>query len=499
SHIYLSVFTKKDPVHTCSNPTLYFVFELFWKLNMFYFFVPCLFLCLLFFFVSWLFSKLKGVEEKPMSDNNAPLIKYDIFVSFRTQDINHGFLSHLTDTFERKKIDAFVDDKLERGDEIRPSLVGAIEGSFISLILFSQEYASSHWCFEELVTILECREKYGQIVIPVFYHVRPKNLNICLTVITFTNDADLVKEIVNLVLKRLAKAPVISKGLVGIDEKIAIVESWIRKEPKDTRFIGIWGMGVIGKTTLAEEVFNKLRSEYEGCYFLAHEREQSNRHGIVSLREKLFSELLGCDVKIGTPNSLPEIWLYEDHVEKLLGALDNLGSGSKIIVTTRDEKVFKTYQLREFSSDKVLELFNLNVFIQSEDQTDFNELSERVVNYGQGIPLVVKVLARLLRGKIKEEWESALDKLKRCLLHRRSKIFIERNESDNSVVFGLERLKDQALTAFSQHNFIYMHDSLQEMAWEIVCRESSEPGSRSRLWNPDDIYEALKSDKKCDF
>lgn len=203
------------------------------------------------------------------------------------------------------------------------------------------------------------------------------------------DDDELLKEIVKLVLKRLGKHLVNSKGLVGIDKKIADIESLIRKESKDTRLIGIWGMGGIGKSTLAEKVLNKLRSGFEGCYFLANEREQSNRHGLISLKEKIFSELLGYDVKIDTLYSLPEDIVRRiscmkvllilddvndlDHLEKLLGTLDNFGSGSRIIVTTRDEQVLKAnkvdeiYRLREFNHDKALEFFNLNTFNQSDD------------------------------------------------------------------------------------------------------------------------------------
>jgi len=56
------------------------------------------------------------------------------------------------------------------------TLFEAIEGSFISLIIFSENYTSSRWCLEELVKIIECRDKYGQIVIPVFYGVDPTDV-----------------------------------------------------------------------------------------------------------------------------------------------------------------------------------------------------------------------------------------------------------------------------------------------------------------------------------
>ncbi|XLT08483.1 hypothetical protein HN51_054276, partial [Arachis hypogaea] len=131
--------------------------------------------------------KFKGMEENMISENSysytdktltfrAPQIKYDVFVSFRGTDIRQGLLSHLIKEFHRKQIFAFVDDKLERGDDISQALFGAIEKSLISLVIFSQDYVSSRWCLEELVKIVECREKDGQTVIPVFYKVDPSDV-----------------------------------------------------------------------------------------------------------------------------------------------------------------------------------------------------------------------------------------------------------------------------------------------------------------------------------
>ena len=45
----------------------------------------------------------------------------------------------------------------------------------ISNIIFSQNYAFSTWCLEELTKILECK-KNGQKILPVFYKVDPSKV-----------------------------------------------------------------------------------------------------------------------------------------------------------------------------------------------------------------------------------------------------------------------------------------------------------------------------------
>ena len=102
--------------------------------------------------------------------------KYDIFISFRGLDIRYGFLSHLTKALRRKGIDVFVDERLEKGDEISSALLEAIQRSKIALVIFSKDYASSRWCLEELVKVMECKRVNGQIVIPIFYNVDPSHV-----------------------------------------------------------------------------------------------------------------------------------------------------------------------------------------------------------------------------------------------------------------------------------------------------------------------------------
>ncbi|MED6210199.1 hypothetical protein PIB30_061915 [Stylosanthes scabra] len=545
-----------------------------------------------------LISKFKGMEENMISENSysyedetlafpAPQIIYDVFVSFRGTDIRQGLLSHLIKAFYQKQIFAFVDDKLERGDDISEALLRAIEKSLISLVIFSQDYVSSRWCLEELVKIVECREKDGHTVIPVFYKVDPSDVryqkgNFANTFdehekrygkikvqnwrtalkstadlsgfhsTNFRNDAQLVDQIVDIISSKLNDMhQVKSKGLVGIHKPISQLESLMLKESEDVRVIGIWGLGGIGKTTIAEEVYNRMCPKYGSCCFLANVREESERHGILSLKKKLFSTLLNeeslrIDLRKGLPDYVEKrlgrmkvlIVLDDlndsDQLETLIGARDSFGLGSRIIITTRDKQVLvgeakDIYQVEALDCDESLELFILNAFKQDQFEMEYCELSRRVVEYAKGIPLVVKVLAQLLRGKQKDIWESQLEKLKRMpnkkvhdilrlsyddLDRQEQQIFLDiacffnglklkleyinvlLKDHDYSVAAEMERLKDKALIIISDQNIVSMHDIIQEMAWEIIHDGSAEyPGNQLRLWDSHDIYQVFKNNK----
>ncbi|XP_054803386.1 disease resistance protein RUN1-like [Prosopis cineraria] len=87
-----------------------------------------------------------------------PAIKYDVFLSFRGEDTRDNFTSHLYEALCKANIRTFMDHKLHKGDNISPILLRTIEESEISLIIFSQDYASSTWCMEELIHIMECNQ-----------------------------------------------------------------------------------------------------------------------------------------------------------------------------------------------------------------------------------------------------------------------------------------------------------------------------------------------------
>ena len=102
---------------------------------------------------------------------------YDVFLSFRGNDTRKNFTDHLYHALKEAGIDTFRDDEeIRKGESLSSELLQAIRGSRISFVVLSKSYASSRWCLEELVEIMECRRRLQQIVFPIFYGVEPSDV-----------------------------------------------------------------------------------------------------------------------------------------------------------------------------------------------------------------------------------------------------------------------------------------------------------------------------------
>ncbi|XP_019425013.1 PREDICTED: toll/interleukin-1 receptor-like protein [Lupinus angustifolius] len=104
-------------------------------------------------------------------------LKYHVFISFRGPDTRRNFAGHLYYALHSEEIKVFFDDEeLQKGEEINSALDKAIQESWIALVVFSINYASSRWCLEELAKVMEYSKDKNMLVLPVFYKVNPSDL-----------------------------------------------------------------------------------------------------------------------------------------------------------------------------------------------------------------------------------------------------------------------------------------------------------------------------------
>nr|KYP56826.1 TMV resistance protein N [Cajanus cajan] len=510
--------------------------------------------------------------------------KYDVFLSFRGEDTRMNFTSHLHEALKQKKVETFIDYELKKGDEISPALINAIEDSHVSIVILSENYASSKWCLEELSKILECRKKQGQMVIPVFYNIDPAHVRkqtgsyeqafakhkgqsnynkwkVALNEIANLagwdsrnrTESELIKDVVGDVFRKLTpKYPNQLKGVIGIEENYKQIESLLKIGSSEVITLGIWGMGGIGKTTLATTFYSKLSHEFDSGCFLINVRENSNRHGLEALRNKLFSDLLENENHcFDAPFLVPQFVMRRLGCKKVFIVLDDvatseqleyllkdyddlLGQGSRVIVTTRDKQIFRphdeVYEVKKLSFNHSLQLFSMSVFEEEQPKHGYEDLSRCAISYCKGIPLALKVLGASFRRKSKEAWESELRKLQKIpnmqifdilklsydgLDDFQQDIFLdiacffngERREWVTSLleaceffaISGIEVLLNKALITISEFNRIEMHDLIQDMGREIVRQQSiKNPGKRSRIWKHEDVHEVLKYKKGTD-
>uniref|UniRef100_A0A5B6YS55 Putative TMV resistance protein N-like n=1 Tax=Davidia involucrata TaxID=16924 RepID=A0A5B6YS55_DAVIN len=120
---------------------------------------------------------MAAVRAGEASSSSTRRCSYEVFLSFRGKDTRKNFTDHLYTALMQAGIRTFRDDdEIERGEDIKSELRKAIRESKFSIIVFSKNYASSKWCLDELVMILERTRTSQHVVLPVFYHVPPSEV-----------------------------------------------------------------------------------------------------------------------------------------------------------------------------------------------------------------------------------------------------------------------------------------------------------------------------------
>lgn len=117
-----------------------------------------------------------AIVRAPETSTSTFRCNYQAFLSFRG-DIRKTFIDHLYSKLVQAGIRTFRDeDEIERGKRLELELSKAIQQSRISIVVLSEDYASSTWCLNEVLMILEWSRTGRNEVLPIFYDVDPSDV-----------------------------------------------------------------------------------------------------------------------------------------------------------------------------------------------------------------------------------------------------------------------------------------------------------------------------------
>lgn len=233
-----------------------------------------------------------------------------------------------------------------------------------------------------------------------------------------------------------------SSRLVGIDGSKEEVINLLTKQVDDAsvqklRVVSIVGLGGLGKTTLANQVYGKLGESF-GCKAFV---SVSQRPDMVVLLKSLVTQILGPGVDTYELNGLIDILRKYLQDKRYLVVVDDLWDasawefikcafpeghhGSNVLTTTRIERVAMTccnfqrkfvYRMKPLDDHNSRQLFYGRVFgLENTCPQPFEEPSDKILQKCGGLPLAIISIASLLASQTNRsvsQWNCVLNSLR---------------------------------------------------------------------------------------
>ncbi|XP_023643371.1 uncharacterized protein LOC17875362 isoform X2 [Capsella rubella] len=219
-------------------------------------------------------------------------------------------------------------------------------------------------------------------------------------------------------------------SLVGVEVRLKQLEKVLFSTPGKTRIVGVVGMPGFGKTTLATVLFEKRGCKFPSHLFLT----MSKKYSLDQLRKVFLKELLKHvhqDIDEETTHESIKDKLRQtksfvvlddvsdkEQLEFLLGNLDWIKKGSKIVITTRDKSLLKglahnAFVVQQLDNREAFQLFTYHAFYnQMYPSETFLSLSRIFVDNVPGNPLVLTQLGNDLCGKDEAYWQHELRRVR---------------------------------------------------------------------------------------
>ncbi|CAL5425321.1 unnamed protein product [Camellia sinensis] len=466
--------------------------------------------------------------------------KYDVFLSFSGINTRMNFSSHLLAALEQHGFYTFRDDtKLNRGEDIGSELLKAIEESSISIVVFSKNYAMSKWCLDELVWIVKCKKTFNRIVLPIFYDVDPfdvrtqkgslveafakhedhfgkssdgkvekwraaiteaANLSGWDLKNVYNGDevkliAKIIEEVGNVIdLEHLS----VADHPVGLEDRVQKLRMLLRIESNDNdvRIVVVWGIGGLGKTTIAKNLYKLIHHRFDGCSFLADVRETWKKpvnvnYPITTVGSHFSSHqskpVASCAIaRVSQVRANTHPRAAHGASPSAAGKMMMQKFTLKLPLDLRDGISFtedRRWNSQIQKSNSLFFSYFWHAFKEDHPVENYVELSKQVVDYARGLPLALENLVKALFLDI-ACFFVGMDRNFIIKILKGCKLFPE---------IGLRILFDRCLIKYGPRNKLVMHDMLKDMGREIVKKESNdEPGRRSRLWHHEDGLEVLR-------
>jgi hypothetical protein len=246
----------------------------------------------------------------------------------------------------------------------------------------------------------------------------------------------LVRRIVKDVLKQLGR-PALEVTDCPVDIEMHVIDIKKDLSTDGVTMIALYGMGGIGKATLAKVVYKDFHADFADASCFLEVGRDAKGDKLLKLQKQILKDLCGIDVDLTSISEglshikyrlrgkrmllcVDDLWeQYQfDNIVGKGGAPIDFAHGSKVVLTGRDSNLFKrpgtqARPMDMLSEEAALELFSWHAFQQKEPPEKYAVPAKSAARACSGLPLSLTVTGSFLwNRKSLKNWKSAVTRLK---------------------------------------------------------------------------------------